>query len=87
MDGMPGTSTRGARKRRTGRERTDLWKRVGAFVRERREVLGLSQGDIIRVLGYKSRLCDASHKAASCDQQDYVTRDQFLDTSYRLLVT
>ena len=55
MDGMPGTSTRGARKRRTGRERTDLWKRVGAFVRERREVLGLSQGDIIRVLGYKSR--------------------------------
>jgi|CXWL01.1.fsa_nt_gi transcriptional regulator with XRE-family HTH domain len=55
MDGMPGTSTRGARKRRTARERTDLWKRVGAFVRERREVLGLSQGDIIRVLGYKSR--------------------------------
>lgn len=52
---MPGTSTRGARKRRTARERTDLWKRVGAFVRERREVLGLSQGDIIRVLGYKSR--------------------------------
>lgn len=52
---MPGTSTRGARKRRTGRERTDLWTRVGAFVRERREVLGLSQGDIIRVLGYKSR--------------------------------
>ena len=55
MDGMPGTSTRGALKRRTWRERTDLWKRVGAFVRERREVLGLSQGDIIRVLGYKSR--------------------------------
>ena len=55
MDGMPGTSTRGARKRRTGRERTDLWKRVGAFVRARREELGLSQGDIIRVLGYKSR--------------------------------
>lgn len=55
MDGMPGTSTRGARKRRTGRERTELWKRVGAFVRARREELGLSQGDIIRVLGYKSR--------------------------------
>lgn len=55
MDRMPGTSTRGARKRRTARERTDLWKRVGAFVRERREVLELSQGDIIRVLGYKSR--------------------------------
>ncbi len=55
MDGMPGTSTRGARNRRTGRERTELWKRVGAFVRSRREELGLSQGDIIQVLGYKSR--------------------------------
>jgi len=55
MDAMPGTSTRGARKRRTARERTDLWKRVGAFVRMRREELGLSQGDIIQVLGYKSR--------------------------------
>ena len=52
---MPGTSTRSARKRRIARERTDLWKRVGAFVRTRREELGLSQGDIIRVLGYKSR--------------------------------
>jgi transcriptional regulator with XRE-family HTH domain len=37
------------------RDRTELWKRVGAFVRARREELGLSQGDIIRVLGYKSR--------------------------------
>jgi len=37
------------------KDRTELWKRVGAFVRERREALGLSQGDIIRVLGYKSR--------------------------------
>ena len=55
MDGMPGTSTRGARNRRTGSNRTELWKRVGAFVRARREELGLSQGDIIRVLGYKSR--------------------------------
>ena len=55
MDGMPGSSTRGARKRRTERERTGLWKRVGAFVAKRREELGLSQGDIIRVLGYKSR--------------------------------
>jgi transcriptional regulator with XRE-family HTH domain len=55
MDGMPGTSTRGARNRRTARERTELWKRVGAFVRARREELGLSQGDIIKVLGYKSR--------------------------------
>jgi transcriptional regulator with XRE-family HTH domain len=55
MDGMPGTSTRGARNRRTGADRAELWKRVGAFVRARREELGLSQGDIIRVLGYKSR--------------------------------
>jgi transcriptional regulator with XRE-family HTH domain len=55
MDGMPGTSTRGARNRRTGADRTALWKRVGAFVKVRREELGLSQGDIIRVLGYKSR--------------------------------
>ncbi len=52
---MPGTSTRSAQKRRTGRERTELWKRVGAFIRERREELGLSQGQIITVLGYKSR--------------------------------
>jgi transcriptional regulator with XRE-family HTH domain len=55
MDAVPGTSTRGARNRRTARERTELWKRVGAFVRARREELGLSQGDIIKVLGYKSR--------------------------------
>jgi len=64
---MPGTSTRDARKRRTARERTDLWKRVGAFVRTRREELGLSQGDIIQVLGYKNLLCDASHN------RDHVT--------------
>ena len=55
MDGMPGSSTRGTRNRRIERERTGLWKRVGAFVSKRREELGLSQGDIIRVLGYKSR--------------------------------
>jgi transcriptional regulator with XRE-family HTH domain len=55
MDGMPGTSTRGARNRRTACKRTELWRRVGAFVRARREELRLSQGDIIRVLGYKSR--------------------------------
>lgn len=55
MAAMPGTSPRDARNRRTERERTALWKRVGAFVRERREELGLSQGDIIQVLGYKSR--------------------------------
>ncbi|MGQ0503725.1 MAG: helix-turn-helix domain-containing protein [Myxococcaceae bacterium] len=52
---MFGTSVPAALKRRTGRERTELWKRVGAFVRGRREDLGLSQGDIIRVLGYASR--------------------------------
>lgn len=55
MDGMPGSSTQRGRKRRTESERTALWKRVGAFVAKRREELGLSQGDIIRVLGYKSR--------------------------------
>lgn len=55
MDGMPGSSTRGTRNRRTEAERTSLWKRVGTFVSKRREELGLSQGDIIRVLGYKSR--------------------------------
>ena len=55
MDDMPGSSDRGALKRRTARQRADLWKRVGAFVRERREALGLSQGEIIQVLGYKSR--------------------------------
>ncbi|MGH7269585.1 MAG: hypothetical protein ACREJ3_04065 [Polyangiaceae bacterium] len=52
---MPGSSTQQGRKRRTERERTELWKRVGAFVAKRREELALSQGDIIRVLGYKSR--------------------------------
>jgi transcriptional regulator with XRE-family HTH domain len=52
---MSGTSVATGLKRRTGRERAELWKRVGAFVRNRREGLGLSQGDIIRVLGYASR--------------------------------
>ena len=55
MDGMPGSSDHGALKRRIARDRTVLWKRVGAFVRARREELGLSQGHIIGVLGYKSR--------------------------------
>jgi transcriptional regulator with XRE-family HTH domain len=55
MDDMPGSSTRGARNRGVERERTERWKRVGSFIRDRREELGLSQGDIIRVLGYKSR--------------------------------
>ena len=55
---MSGSSTRIARKRGTqaGKRRTTpLWKRVGAFVKARREELGLSQGDIIKALGYKSR--------------------------------
>lgn len=33
----------------------ERWKRVGIFIRARREELGLSQGDVIRALGYKSR--------------------------------
>lgn len=52
---MPRSSTRSARKRSTARKRPELWTRIGAFVRARREELGLSQGDIIRALGYKSR--------------------------------
>ncbi|HEX7839626.1 MAG TPA: helix-turn-helix domain-containing protein [Kofleriaceae bacterium] len=52
---MPGTPLRSALNVRTQRERAELWKRVGRFVRRRREELGLTQGDIIRVLGYKSR--------------------------------
>ena len=52
---MPGTPLRSALNIRTQRERAELWKRVGSFVRQRREELGLTQGDIIRVLGYKSR--------------------------------
>lgn len=52
---MPGTPLRSARNVPTSRERTELWQRVGRFVRQRRDELGLSQGDIIRVLGYKSR--------------------------------
>ncbi len=52
---MLGTSDHAAQKRRTARVRAELWKRIGAFVRARREELGLSQGDIIQTLGYKSR--------------------------------
>jgi transcriptional regulator with XRE-family HTH domain len=52
---VPGTPLRSAQNFRTSRERAELWKRVGSFVRQRREELGLSQGDVIRVLGYKSR--------------------------------
>ena len=54
---MPGTSRQNALKRLipTPREREDLRKRVGAFLRKRREELELSQGDIIKSLGYTSR--------------------------------
>jgi transcriptional regulator with XRE-family HTH domain len=51
---MSGTSTRKKTPPRK-RETTPLWKRVGAYVKKRREELGLSQGDIIDALGYKSR--------------------------------
>ncbi len=52
---MPGTPLRSTRNILTSHERTELWQRVGRFVRQRREELGLSQGDVIRILGYKSR--------------------------------
>lgn len=55
---VSGSSTRSTRKKggQAGkRHTTPLWKRVGAFVKARREELGLSQGDIIQALGYKSR--------------------------------
>lgn len=42
-------------KRPNDRERSSLRKRVGVFVRKRREELGFSQGDVIRALGYVSR--------------------------------
>ena len=51
---MSRTSTRKKQAPRK-RETTPLWKRVGAYVKKRREELGLSQGDIIDALGYKSR--------------------------------
>ncbi len=48
-------SLSGMTKRPNDRERSSLRKRVGVFVRKRREELGLSQGDVIRALGYVSR--------------------------------
>jgi transcriptional regulator with XRE-family HTH domain len=33
-----------------------VWKRVGKFVLERRQALGLSQHDILRALGYKGTM-------------------------------
>ena len=44
--------------RRSGQSRRvpdDRRKRVGAYIRERRLELGLSQGDLCKVLGYRSR--------------------------------
>jgi transcriptional regulator with XRE-family HTH domain len=52
---MPRTSPQPRRKSPTEKERLDLRKRVGAFVRTRRRQLGLSQGDVIEKLGYVSR--------------------------------
>ena len=52
---MPKTAPRKRRKPSADRDHRDLRKRVGAYVRARREELGLSQGDIISTLGYVSR--------------------------------
>ena len=52
---MPRTSAQPRRKPPTDKDRLDLRKRIGVFVRTRRQQLGLSQGDIIDVLGYVSR--------------------------------
>ena len=52
---MPRTSAQPRRKSPTEKELLDLRKRVGAFVRTRRQQLGLSQGDVIEKLGYVSR--------------------------------
>lgn len=52
---MPRTSAQPRRKSPTDKDRLELRKRVGVFVRNRRQQLDLSQGDIIEVLGYVSR--------------------------------
>ena len=52
---MARTSLNTRRKSAVDRELRDLRKRVGAYVRSRREELGLSQGDVIAALGYVSR--------------------------------
>jgi transcriptional regulator with XRE-family HTH domain len=52
---MPRTSPQTRRLPPTEKERLDLRKRVGTFVRARRQQLGLSQGDVIEKLGYVSR--------------------------------
>ncbi len=52
---MPRTSAQPRRKTPTDKDRLELRKRIGVFVRTRRQQLGLSQGDIINELGYVSR--------------------------------
>ena len=53
---MPRTSIRPAKRlTAAASERTERRKRVGEFLRARRKKLGLSQGDIIKALGYTSR--------------------------------
>lgn len=47
------------RTRRTA-DRTALWRRVGAFIRTRREELGLDQKDIANPLGY-ARIASVSN--------------------------
>lgn len=51
---VPGKTIRRAQDP-TG-DRAVVWKRVGKFVLERRQALGLSQNDILRALGYKGTM-------------------------------
>lgn len=56
MDAMSGTSTAQPRKPLIpkARERQALRKRVGEYLRARRQELGLTQGEITKALGYVS---------------------------------
>ena len=56
MDAMSGTSTAQPRKPLIpkARERQALRKRVGQYLRARRQELGLTQGEITKALGYVS---------------------------------
>ena len=53
---VPEKTIRRAQDLGTGGDRAVVWKRVGQFVLERRQALGLSQGDLRRALGYKGRM-------------------------------
>lgn len=53
---MAGTSISGVWRRPTARERSALRRRVGEFIQARRDELGLSQGDIMKRLGYRTRM-------------------------------